>query len=189
MRLFLIALLILSPAELSPQSLNGKAKLGGTATLNRASTAPSGTPWITFNMSGGSSFNNYTGLLGAHFVVGASPINVTHLGRLCLTGDSLTHTVYILNDDGTDNFHVTVNMAGCTPDTFVYAAATGTLSASTGYYVVSSETNGGDTVYNVDGTPNYSFTAVAILPLAAAGTLGSMANGAPGLYVPTNFKY
>lgn len=102
--------------------------------------------------------NSYAGFVGMKFHVDEDHV-ATSLGRICIHGQSgisdnaLTHNVRIVRSS--DNHlmaSVTVDMASCLNDTFVYAAITGptvTLATGVDYYLVTQESNGGDYYYPV----------------------------------------
>jgi len=78
---------------------------------------------------------------------------ISELGRWKLAGGYRTHTVKIVREDETDlpGATVLVNLAGGSDNTFVYAALPSSvvLEANKTYYLVSSETENGDTWYNL----------------------------------------
>jgi hypothetical protein len=104
---------------------------------------------------------------GCQFTVGASPVQVTQLGRWVFAGNSQTHTVYLLDSNQNTVASVTVATSGATTGQFVYASLSVpvTLSANSTYYLVSTETSdtydyNGTTVTPVAGlTVNYAVLA------------------------------
>lgn len=104
--------------------------------------------------------NDVTGAVGGQFTTGPFPLVVTGLGRYVQSGNTGTHTLYIVNAAGN-----TV-LASCTADTNGVTAGliapcitSLTLAASTTYYLLSSETNTGDTWLNQIPPATYSFVA------------------------------
>src|SRR6202044_1833576 len=99
--------------------------------------------------------NNYSGWVGMKFTVGATALNVSALGRICVAGNATSHTVMLVNASGTDvpGASVTVNMVACTSGQFVYAplASAVTLLPNTSYFLVSQEASGGDQWYDYGG--------------------------------------
>jgi hypothetical protein len=85
---------------------------------------------------------------------------ISELGRWKLAGSYRTHTVKIAREDETDlpGATVLVNLAGGGDNTFVYAALPSpvVLEANKTYYLVSSETENGDTWYNLTQTVTVS---------------------------------
>ena len=114
-----------------------------------------------------------TGFYGFALVVGAAPLTIETLGRIVIMGNSQIHTVKIVDAGGVDipNAFVSVNLAGGTPGTFVYAPLTPpvTLSALTKYYIVSQEIQGLDQFYNHD----------SVVQTTDAGTIPSPVRGGP----------
>jgi len=141
----------------------------------------------------GTARNNYTGFVGMKVTVGATPVTVTQLGRLYLSGSG-THTVkLVVASTGVDVAGGSVSVSGGTGGQFQYATLTSpvTLAASTAYYVLSGETAGGDPWYDDDTT--ITATSVASLGGPVYGTgpgnwtpIGTLAGKS---FVPVNFKY
>lgn len=128
---------------------------------------------------------------GFKFTVGSNAITVTHVGRWVISGNSGSHTVTIYNSSGTSMGSASVNTSGATAGKYAYAAL-GTpiaLSASTSYYILSSETNAGDQFYNyntevnaapIDGTVDFAaYKSGTITDIGSAGNS----------YGPLNFRY
>ena len=155
--------------------------------------------------------NNYDGYIGMKIVVGSSPLSIVSLGRIFAPGNSGTHqikivdasagsdedsgSIYYVNHPGVDipGGSTTVNMAGGTPGSFVYANLPSpiTLNANTPYYILSLETNGGDSWYDHAGTTAQT-TTVAALTNAVYGTGSPYAvkNDSTGtMYGPVDFEY
>lgn len=123
--------------------------MGVTVVVNSTPAAASGTPWVTSTGSFGATRSDFDGCLGVKFTVGGSPITVSSLGRWKRTGNSQTHTVKILQTS-TVLASVVVDLSTGSVGSFVYGSITPlVLSASTTYFIVSSETNGGDTWYDI----------------------------------------
>jgi hypothetical protein len=155
--------------------------------------------------------NNYDGYIGMQIVVGPSPLSIVSLGRIVVPGNTGTHQIKIVNASAGSNedagspyyvYHpgvdvpggsVTVNTVGGTPGSFVYSnlASPITLNANTPYYILSLETNGGDSWYDHQGT-NVVTTADAALTNAVYGTASPYAiknSSADTMYGPVNFQY
>ena len=137
--------------------------------------------------------NDYSGFVGMQFSVGANPLMLTSLGRLCLAGNTQIHTVKLLSvSTGADvaGGSVSINMAGCTPGQFVYVGISlaSPLAAGGNYYLVSQEIAGGDKWYNYGTitTANVA-SATGIVYSVGSNYVGSpVANNS---YVPVNFQY
>ena len=189
----------------SPQVNSASVSGGGSVT---ASTTDSTT--ITNTSGGGGSpasfltayalsnatlRNNFTGWVGFKFVVGGTALSITSLGRVCISGNSGTHVVKLVNAaSGTDvgGGSATVNLAGCTPGQFVYTALAPSVSLAAGsaYYVASQESSGGDSWYDWGGVSatNVASVSNAIYSWDSVSWLAPpiVANTS---YVPPNFTY
>ena len=106
------------------------------------------TAFITgFALNGPSLRNDFSGWVGMSLTVGGSALSVPALGRICLAGNSGTHTIKFVNAGPAADVagsSPSVNMAGCTAGQFVYGSLpiSITLQASTSYYVVTQESTG-----------------------------------------------
>jgi hypothetical protein len=109
--------------------------------------------------------------------VGSSPLTVTALGRLVLSGNTQAHEITLV--DAANNLlgSVTVNTAGMTVGQFVYAALSSpvTLSASHVYYILSMENVGGDFWY-ADNV-NVTTTSAAILDYSVYESMRGASDG------------
>jgi hypothetical protein len=135
----------------------------------------------------------YSGWVGMQIVVGANPLTVTKLGRMMAPGNSGTHTVKLVNIDGSDvpGGAVAVNMTGGTAGQFQYGSLSGsgvTLAANTTYWLLSQEPAGGDSWYDWDTQVTTTGVAVenAVVWSTAFWNTYAAANQAFG---PVNFKY
>jgi hypothetical protein len=151
----------------------------------------SGAAFIT-SYAGSDVRNNYAGFVGTEFTVGSSPVTVTAVGRLCLAGNSATHTVKFANaSTGADvtGGSAVVNMAGCTAGQFVYATLSTpiTLTAGGKYDLASLEASGGDTWYDY-GTIATTSAGVVTNSIYNNGSWISMSS-ANTSYGPPNFQY
>lgn len=170
-------------------------------------TASSLTSVIT-SMTPGTTRHDFPGAAGIQFKTVGSSINVQQVGRWCVSGNALTHTLYMTDAGATTVLgSASVNMAGCTPNTFVYAALSLTLSANTVYNLLSTETtSGGDDDWLQQDESSIVTTSVIIntgLDLVSGGSnflasfssavppnLGiSTTSGAGKMYVGVSFKY
>src|ERR1700683_4535008 len=139
--------------------------------------------------------DNFTGWLGMEVVVGASALTVPSVGRICVAGNSGTHTVeFVSAATGTavPGGSAVVNMSGCTPSQFVYTALSSsiTLQANTAYYLASLELAGGDQWYNYGAISSTNVAAVSNAIYSANGsTWTAPSNVANTAYVPPNFTY
>jgi hypothetical protein len=165
---------------------------GGTASASLTVTAGSGL------LTGGPTSNpalrnNYGNFVGMEFTVGNTALSVGQLGRMCVAGNTGSHSVKLVNAaTGTDlpGGAVTVNMAGCTAGQYQYAplAVSLTLSANTSYYLASLEVNGGDQWYDA-GTITPANVATVPNAVYFNGTQWANGAGANKSYVPPNLLY
>jgi YVTN family beta-propeller protein len=174
---------------------SGNAAFSGapavSQSFNVTSSQSSGVAFVT-GFRGGALRNNHTGGVGMQFSVGAQALTVTDLGRVYVFGNSGTHTVKLVSTNGQDvaGGAVTINMSGGTDGQFTYAPLPSplVLPANTSYYLVSSETIGGDQWHDLSAVTN---TLVATIP-GAVYSLGNTYTPVPPVgtaYVPLNFHY
>lgn len=160
-----------------------------------SSQVTSSTPWVT-NVMTGTARNDFAGCAGVDFTP-SSDITVTSLGRWVISGNSLTHTIYIL--DYTTPFTLSisgvVDTSGATPGQYVYVSVSPTvLTSGHKYSIISSETNGGDQFYNDTDTTitttaaTSDFSSVFISGSCAGAQTENTAMGHKS-YVPPNFQY
>lgn len=148
-------------------------------------------PFLTSNPSG-SLRSDFDGCLGFHFTTPSSPVlTVSELGRWKVAGNGQSHTVYIKLADGTVIASAVVNFTGGagTDAAYNYTAITPVaLLASTKYFVLSTETSGGDQWYESTG---YTTSGVATLGGSSysTGCTGAPTEAVAGeSYVPPNLK-
>lgn len=139
---------------------------------------------------------SYRGWTGIKLTVGASPLTITELGRLMLSGNTKTHTLKLINvrmEADVPGTTVFLSMAGGSVGQFRYAPLANpvTLYANTSYYFVSSEdvnVPDGDHFYDYD-TP-VTIAAVATIDHPVYFSEGWLRAGSPNhTYGPLNFKY
>jgi hypothetical protein len=135
--------------------------------------------------------SDFTAALGCRISVGTSPLTVSDVGRWKTAGNVLTHTVGLyLQSTGVlvPGGSAVVDLSGGTVGTYVYMplAAPITLDASTDYYLLSAELNGGDQWYDLEAA-----TTSADLTLDIASYYdGSYHETGPGeCYSAPNFLY
>ena len=157
----------------------------------------------------GSPRNNYTGWAGMQIMVGPNPIIVTQLGRIVAATNSGVHEVKIVEpattpvpgvpvagNDVVPPVSVTtvVEVSQANVGTFAWTPLPQplTLKANTIYFIVSSETDGGDLFYEEQPVPT---TAVAALQRSIfTETMGPDAGKYKGAnagrcFVPVSFRY
>ncbi len=150
-------------------------------------------PFIT-GQSSSSVRNNYSGFLGTEIIPGAAPVTISALGRIYLPGNSGTHLLKLLSagqgSTYTDLATAAITMQPGTANAYQYAAlnAPVTLQQGTTYYVVSQETNGGDTFYDWGTVTHTSAAAVGGL-VYQVGSSYSTVLSADYAFVPVNFLY
>jgi hypothetical protein len=137
--------------------------------------------------------NNYTGWVGMSITIGSSPLTVSSLGRIAVSGNSGTHTVKLVTAGGADvvGGSATVVTAGATPGSFAFAplASPVVLNANTTYYLVSQETAGGDAWYDLDTTVRTISAATLTSAVWAYTNSYSTVGGAGHSYVPVDFEF
>jgi hypothetical protein len=157
----------------------------------RHSAPPPSTEFITSSPSTALR-SDFTGCVGFNFTVGASSITVTDLGRWVVSGNSLSHTVKIVDTSGTIIVSASINTAG-QPVGFTYTSIAPTvLIAATTYIILSEETSPGDEWYEV-GPVTHVGGGIATIN---GGSYQLACSGAPAIvfpgtdsYVTVNFKY
>lgn len=180
-----------------------------TGTANSSSVTMSGPLTVTANfqsVGGPASFitgfalsnpplrNNFTGWVGMKFTVGANAISVSSLGRVCVAGNSGTHTIKLVNaSNGTDvpGGSLALSMAGCSAGQFWYGQPAGaiTLPANGVYYLVSLEASGGDQWYDYGGVSSTNAATVNNSVYSFGGSSWIAVSMANTSYVPPNFIY
>lgn len=163
--------------------------------LNPAGGGGGGNPFV-LSGHGLVTRHDFTGLVGYKFTPSAN-MTVTALGRLVLSGNSASHTVYLEDASGTLLASASVSMSGATADTYVYAnISTVSLTSGTAYYLLSGELNGGDDWFdNTDGAHDalITHTSDAAMNTSAFVTNPNSAvtdtGGANIAFGHPNFKY
>src|SRR5262249_29857951 len=137
--------------------------------------------------------NNFSGFVGMKFTVGSMSMSISSLGRVCLGGNSASHTVEIVSAATgavLPGASAVVNMAGCISGQFVYGAVSGvTLSAGATYYVASQETSGGDQWYDHGSIATTADAVVGSSIYSLDGSAWTASSGPNTSYVPPNFLY
>ena len=170
----------------------------GLASFKKKSSGGGGggggdTPFIS-SVSGGTSRNDFTGIVGFEFTVGGTGITVTSLGRYVTGTSSNAHTVYILLSSGSIVASASVPTSGVSSGTFSWISITPvSLSAATQYACVSKEVNGdGDHWLNDNCTISTTSAAtVNFSGFKASDPPTSLSTSTIGVhsFVPPNFKY
>jgi hypothetical protein len=157
---------------------------------------------------GGPTRNNHPGFVGMQIMVGPNPIMVTQLGRIVAPSNSNVHTVKIVSPvttpvpnlrvAGVDRVSVSVTTVAQLDQSNVGKFAWTPLmqpfelQANTIYFIVSSETDGGDLWYEEQPFPT---TAVAALQYSVYTVVSGTDQGkyelfsAGKVYVPVSFRY
>lgn len=149
-------------------------------------------PFLTVKTTGGLR-SNYNGFVGAIITL-PSAISVYSLGRRCSTGNSLAHTVEIV--DASTNTVVasaSVAMKGCTLGKDQFQALPMPISLAAGtYYLASQENNGGDQWADYPGTsvtPALGTIPGVVYTKASPGFVPVTVPSPNTAYVPVNFTY
>jgi hypothetical protein len=148
------------------------------------------TQWITA-VTPGTPRNNFTGYVGLSLNVGASVVTINSLGRYCLSGNTQSHTIYLSQNSGTTLASATITCPG-NVNAFIYGclASPFTMAASATYYLMSSESNGGDMWY--DDNASITTTAVASNDYSiysGSPNRGILLNTPGHTFVPPTFQY
>ncbi len=164
-----------------------------TVTANFQCSGPPSTGFVTgYALNNPSLRSDFTGWAGMKLTIGPNPLSVSSLGRICVTGNATAHIVKFVNaGDSSDvpGASVLVNMVGCQPNQFAYAAITPvTLPAGASYYLVSQESYGGDRWYDQGAISAKSDAAVNSAAYFYSGAWYP-AGSANTSYVPPNFQY
>ena len=176
----------------NPLSATMTAPLAVTANFT---CGPPPTTFLTgYLLNGPRLRNDFGGWVGMKLALGANSLTVSSLGRICVAGNSQTHTVKFVNaGNGLDvpGGSTSVNMAGCVAGQFVYGApgSSFTLQANAAYYLVSQEINGGDQWYEAGAISTASDAAVSNSVFSSDSSNWNSAYWANTSYVPPNFKY
>src|ERR1051326_2206794 len=154
------------------------------------------TPGINFVTSKtlGLQRNDFSGWVGMSVAVGPAPLTISSVGRIVGPNNTETHTVKIVNANGTDvtGGSAQVNTVGGTTGSFVYGALAApiVLNANTTYYVMSQEVQGGDVWYdNNTAAQTTSDASLAASVYFLNGVYTAVAGTAGHMYVPVDFKY
>jgi beta-glucanase (GH16 family) len=113
-----------------------------------------GTAMITMQTAGTQANNRsewqWYGWIGTKFTVGSSPVTISQLGRMAISGNTQTHEVRLFNaTTGDDVARTNVNLSG--QSGMVYGNIVGgavTLAANTSYYLLTDNYKDGDMFYN-----------------------------------------
>lgn len=170
----------------SVKSVQGLAIASAKTILGVDNTGGGTGEFVTSSPSGGTR-NDFDGWVGFRFTVGASDINVTHVGLWVVSGNTATRSVQIRKiSDDTLAAGANVNRTG--QSGYTYVAASGTLLAGQGYYMQAEFSIADGDVWYTEAV--YSTTAVATVDFATFGTQTTHTDaGAGKIFVPVNFKY
>jgi hypothetical protein len=168
----------------------GRSTTSSAVSVTVSNGSGGGTPFIT-SFSSTSLRNDFGGWVGMSITTGGTQLNVTQVGRICVSGNGSTHTLkFVLASSGADvsGGSAMVNMAGCTANQFTYSNLSLTLAPNTTYYLVSQENNGGDQWYDIGSVAG---TSAAVINWAIYSWNGTWQNNGPqnSAYVPLNFNY
>lgn len=147
--------------------------------------------WIT-SITVGTARNNFTGVTGATVVIGSKPITIKSLARWVISGNTLSHNLYFVRQSDQNIMCSAVINTSSLPVGFNYITVPDTILASgITYYLLSSETNGGDQWYDLN-------TAITTTSVASC-TNNAYSTSLPGTFfqnssanhpfVPLDFTY
>lgn len=137
--------------------------------------------------------STFSGFAGMQVAIGASPLRVTSLGRMCTEGNSKIHTLKLVSANtklDVAGGSTAVSMAGCVPGQFVYASLASplTLTPLANYYLVSEELSGGDEWLDV-GPVTLSPGASSVGAVYFNGTNWIVSGPAGTSYVPPSMQF
>jgi predicted transglutaminase-like cysteine proteinase len=164
-----------------------------TLTVQSSGTGGSTGAFVTSKVLG-TLRNDYTGWVGMSITVGATPLNVTALGRILVAGNSGTHVLKIVNAvTGVDvpGGSAVITMTGSAGQ-FVYANLPSpiALNANTTYYVLSQEAAGGDRWYDFNTTATVAPVAGLTGAVWGGGAPYVFVAGSAGhMYIPVDLLY
>ncbi len=170
---------------------------GASTTSNRATLTvqlPGSALSFVTSTAPGTLRNNYSGWVGMAIRIGGSPVAVSALGRIVVSGNTGVHTVKLVN--GTTGADVagatgTVATTGGTPGSFAYSTLANpvTLNANSIYYLVTLESSGGDQWYGNDSTVQTTTVAVVTSAVYSAAGAYVIAGASGQTYGPVDFLY
>jgi len=162
-----------------------------SVTINPPSSGGSEVPFIVSKTTGYLR-NDITGWFGMQVQVGNSPLTVTSLGRIVVSGNSQSHTLKLIRaSNGQEVGSISLIPSG-TPGEYSYAplGSPVTLLANTLYYLVSSEVAGGDYWHHWDATVTPGPVGTVPGAVYSSPNIYWIAASAPGnSYGTLNFKY
>ena len=179
--------------SVNPQSVTMSA--ARTVTANFQAPAGASSSFVTgFALNSPTLRNNFSGWVGMKLTVGATPLTVTALGRIFLTGNTGTHTVKLVQaSNGVDvaGGSVSIAMAGGSAGQFRYVSLGSPiiLQANTAYYLVTQELSGGDAWYDYGTIAATSVATVNNSVWLSSGSTWNPVSGSNSSYVPPNFQY
>jgi hypothetical protein len=155
------------------------------------STAPAAAaPTVLFTpVSKGAAVNNVSAQAGLRFTTGPNGQHVAALGRMKVPGDIGTHLVSLIR--ATDSVVIAsanLNTATAPVDAsgmqYATLATAVDLEATTTYYLVSSETSGGDQFYDNTSKVSAATGLIGVMPVAGSGSTWNAQNNANQSYGP-----
>lgn len=135
-----------------------------------------------------------TSWMGMKFQVGSSPLVITSLGRIHIAGNNGTHQLKLVDAaTGKDlpNSQVNVSMSGGTANQFKYSSLAAPVALNPGsvYYLVSSETAGGDQWYDASSTLTTDNAATCLGGVYWDGGTWLVKGNTNNAFVPLDFTY
>ena len=156
----------------------------GPVSLGYCAMAGQETALVT-GFTAGDSWNTYSGWVGMQLQVGASPLEVTSLGRVFVTGNRANHALRLVRmSDRAVVASATWTASGGVHSQIKYVAlaAPVTLAPNTQYYLASQEEAGGDHWYNHETTVTTSGGAVVQARVYSRDGSSWVAYGTSGAY-------
>lgn len=148
---------------------------------------------ISSYTSGSSSRNDFTGAVGYSFTAGAGTNTVIALGHYFQSGNTASHTLYLVDSTGTVLGSGSLVMSGGSPGQYVYTSITPVvLVPGDTYYVLSGEVSGGDYwIDNIGSSASLTggFTLGGAFYWTFSGVPGAASGSAGTLWGPLDVQY
>lgn len=165
---------------------------GPVQVSSAASPGPIGGTFITSWDGTGAITTSSNGNYGYSFTTGVSALNITGLSRMCQTGNTQTHIVYLLNASGTAVLaQASLNMFGCTAGAVISGTINYQASASTTYNIVSQEFVTGDTMLGYGASTSSSAGVIneSVNTITTSPTSGVTGFSGASTAASPNFTY
>ena len=168
-----------------------------TQNSDEATATPMSTPipseYFVDSFTPGTLASDLTGWAGMEILVGANSLEIHAIGRVVASGNVQQHTLKIIDKtSGLDLTAVVIDTVGSAADQFQTAPVPSpiTLTKNSNYYVLSSETTGGDVFYHENTTVTTKSVASVLHAIKGDGVSPYVAHGlANNSCGPMTFQY